>query len=870
MTQNYIKTRVRLPNSNESNLFVYVPVAGYTNPGIAMFDEDYFNIDADGKVSIYTQGNSSIVTKTYLETNYYDKTTIDTTLSTKLDKVISSADSLRLYGINEDGSQTTKFAAISGANTVMLRDNAGKSQVTTPSDGDSDLVIANKGYVDNAGFLKQIGFYNQLVPIANQSVTTITIDSITYYLLGGLSNVKEGYAYYVGEVNNVHYWDTFVCLRVVNGTALFWPFRAISGSVPNNATAHYHVFATDGSGNNITIKYAVDPAIGTGAIMKRDANGRAQVSNPFANLDIANKQYVDNYAVQKIATAGSYVRLYGIGQDGTQGVYNATSDANAGSIVRRNANGSTSFADPVSSQNAATKNYVDTKVASLGTVFNIKGTVSTVSALPSTGNTVGDVYFVTADNSEYVWTSSNTWEQFGPTIDINGAIDTRLSSKYDIREGNGLLEIGSSGHNLYFTGYEAITFETADGGSGNGIELYDSYGYNYLRVNSTGGVMLLADHKFNISAAGGDTYVRTDDAMDLHLYGSSSVQVDGAFRIESDSPNASPFHYDAGCIQMCNGKVYLDYATNINYTTNTFNIAIPNLYKTFNQNTMQYSNPYATASDVSAAVANMVTTNTSQTINAIKQFRASSGQYKFFVGVEDEEGDGIPETYSQFRIYQNGYQFRSLNSASSGSVYSNRTTKVDATPSTYEITATEAPGSPGYYIKLDMDSNYLLGDIGYIDHWHNRVSNITWQDGDLTLYGEQAIAVGVGSGDLLVNLEPTQIDVVIGTEMELRIDNNGMYADFDGSYGNYFQMGRGSNSVDIVIGDDPTNSNKTYNVTLRGTNIDIEADTKVVADKLYKSYTSASVNNPYVDKQTYDSLVARVAALESALSIQNS
>ena len=173
MTQNYIKTMVKLPNNNESNLFTYVPVAGYTNAGIAIFDEDYFNIDTDGKVSIHTQGDDSIVTKTYLETNYYDKTTIDTSLSTKLDKVTSTSSALRLYGINEDGSQIIKSAATSGINTVMLRDNAGKSQVTTPSDGDSDLVIANKGYVDNAGFLKQIGFYNQLVPVSNQSVTTL-------------------------------------------------------------------------------------------------------------------------------------------------------------------------------------------------------------------------------------------------------------------------------------------------------------------------------------------------------------------------------------------------------------------------------------------------------------------------------------------------------------------------------------------------------------------------------------------------------------------------------------------------------------------------------------------------------------------------
>lgn len=50
MTQNYIKTRVRLPNSNESNLFTYVPFAGYTNPGIVAFNENHFTINTDTHV----------------------------------------------------------------------------------------------------------------------------------------------------------------------------------------------------------------------------------------------------------------------------------------------------------------------------------------------------------------------------------------------------------------------------------------------------------------------------------------------------------------------------------------------------------------------------------------------------------------------------------------------------------------------------------------------------------------------------------------------------------------------------------------------------------------------------------------------------
>jgi hypothetical protein len=48
-----------------------------------------------------------------------------------------------------------------------------------------------------------------------------------------------------------------------------------------------------------------------------------------------------------------------------------------------------------------------------GTGFTYKGTVATVGALPSSGNTVGDAYVVTATNRLYVWDGS-AWTDAGP------------------------------------------------------------------------------------------------------------------------------------------------------------------------------------------------------------------------------------------------------------------------------------------------------------------------------------------------------------------------------------------------------------------------------------------------------------------------
>ena len=53
----------------------------------------------------------------------------------------------------------------------------------------------------------------------------------------------------------------------------------------------------------------------------------------------------------------------------------------------------------------------------LSAALVFKGTKAAVSNLPTTGNKVGDVWYVTADDCEYVWTDSEAWEAFGNVHD---------------------------------------------------------------------------------------------------------------------------------------------------------------------------------------------------------------------------------------------------------------------------------------------------------------------------------------------------------------------------------------------------------------------------------------------------------------------
>lgn len=89
-------------------------------------------------------------------------------------------------------------------------------------------------------------------------------------------------------------------------------------------------------------------------------------------------------------------------------------------------NSITGLATPTNDGDAATKKFVDDSVAALGAVFTFKGTKATTSELPLTGNKQGDVWLVSADNSEYVWTSSSAtgtasdWEKLGVVVDLSG------------------------------------------------------------------------------------------------------------------------------------------------------------------------------------------------------------------------------------------------------------------------------------------------------------------------------------------------------------------------------------------------------------------------------------------------------------------
>ena len=74
------------------------------------------------------------------------------------------------------------------------------------------------------------------------------------------------------------------------------------------------------------------------------------------------------------------------------------------------------------SMQIANTGWVKDRIDGLGTVFNLKGTKANAASLPTSNNTIGDVWYVTAESVGYIWLKDSTnverWEKFGEPISL--------------------------------------------------------------------------------------------------------------------------------------------------------------------------------------------------------------------------------------------------------------------------------------------------------------------------------------------------------------------------------------------------------------------------------------------------------------------
>lgn len=74
---------------------------------------------------------------------------------------------------------------------------------------------------------------------------------------------------------------------------------------------------------------------------------------------------------------------------------------------------------------------IDNAVGAIIAGFSYKGTVATISALPSSGNTKGDCYTVDENLGTYVW-DGNKWFEYNVNLDLILQSGTEETAKYHL------------------------------------------------------------------------------------------------------------------------------------------------------------------------------------------------------------------------------------------------------------------------------------------------------------------------------------------------------------------------------------------------------------------------------------------------------
>lgn len=136
-----------------------------------------------------------------------------------------------------------------------------------------------------------------------------------------------------------------------------------------------HVYITDANGNQSSYPWALGSV--ANSIPRRTAKGQLYAEAPTEDGHTVNKRYADtNYVpIPAFSSRGRY-RLTAMGKNSTGEYLTASIDVvNYGSvptdaaIIRANANGNITVAEPVNASDAVTKNYVDTLVGDINTVL---------------------------------------------------------------------------------------------------------------------------------------------------------------------------------------------------------------------------------------------------------------------------------------------------------------------------------------------------------------------------------------------------------------------------------------------------------------------------------------------------------------------
>lgn len=225
-----------------------------------------------------------------------------------------------------------------------------------------------------------------------------------------------------------------------NGTALTITDKAVDISVPTKTSD-----ITNDSGF-ITIEDVPDGAVASTTSPKMDGTATIGTEIAFARGDHIHPSDTTRVPTsRKVAGHALTADVTLVKGDVGLGNVDNTSDANKPVSTAQQA-ALDEKVDKVDGKGLSTNDYTTaekTKLASFGSadtyalktditgMYKYKGSVATVSALPSTGNTTGDVYNVESSGMNYAW-NGTAWDSLGEIFQItsitNAEIDTIVAS----------------------------------------------------------------------------------------------------------------------------------------------------------------------------------------------------------------------------------------------------------------------------------------------------------------------------------------------------------------------------------------------------------------------------------------------------------
>lgn len=203
---------------------------------------------------------------------------------------------------------------------------------------------------------------------------------------------------------------------------------------------------------------------------------------------------------------------------------------------------------------AAIHSLEDIQGLGLEGAFVFKGVVAKVSNLPTSGNTVGWVYHVTEDGSEYVWTTENKWEEFGKHILIDHTHDFSGSASLN---GSASVTGTNADSAVTVTGTNA---QSAVSGSGTISVPKVTKAANYIKVNSSIGNVAVAGDGTATPITGFGEHTTKAAITELNTTSVNSA---------SETPvTASKVTATAGSAAVWTGEVVDDGVLTISWTAN--------------------------------------------------------------------------------------------------------------------------------------------------------------------------------------------------------------------------------------------------------------------------------------------------------------